>query len=138
MTEPHCEKRRKHPASIGCMTTTVLVVDDDEHFRALARSLLEPIGIVVVEASGVRDGLASMKLHSVDAVIMDLLLPNEDGVEAVHNFKTLYPEVRVVAVSGAAASALYLGISSSAGADAALPKSQIEQLCPLLKGLLEL
>ena len=116
----------------------VLVVDDDPEFRALARQMLETAGFQVNEASSVSECLAHIRSHATDVVILDLILPDHDGIEALAEIKTVFPEIRVVTVSGAASCELYLSVSSYLGADASLDKSRIASLCALLNVVLDL
>jgi hypothetical protein len=55
----------------------------------------------------------------------------------LREFKQSFPEIRVVAVSGASESELYLTVSAHMGADASLEKSRISALCPLLRVVLD-
>jgi DNA-binding NarL/FixJ family response regulator len=58
----------------------VLIVDDHEPFRAVARELLEGAGYVVSgEASGAAEALAAVVADSPDAVLLDVQLPDGDG-----------------------------------------------------------
>ena len=115
----------------------MLVLDDDESFRALARAMLEPAGFSVLESGNVGECLRQLRDHPVDAVIVDLVMPGRDGFEALRELKELFPEVRVVTVSGASESELYLTVSAHLGADASLDKSKIGALCPLLHVVLD-
>jgi CheY-like chemotaxis protein len=128
----------EHPAALQRCYAKVLVVDDDAEFRALARQTLEAAGFEVDEASSVSECLARIRSHATDVVILDLILPDHDGIEALAEIKTLFPEIRVVTVSGAASSELYLSVSSYLGADASLDKSRIASLCALLHVVLDL
>ena len=121
----------------ACSTAKVLVLDDDESFRALARAILEPAGFEVLESANVEQGLVQMRDNGVEAVILDLVMPGRDGFEALREFKQSFPEIRVVAVSGASESELYLTVSAHMGADASLEKSRISALCPLLRVVLD-
>jgi CheY-like chemotaxis protein len=115
----------------------VLVVDDDPHFRMLARTILEPAGFDVTESEDVAQCLAQLRRQTVDAVILDMVMPGEDGIEGVRQLKRLFPKIRIVAVSGADQSDLYLSVSAHLGADASLEKARIGALCPLLQVILD-
>jgi len=121
----------------GRETTKVLVVDDDVHFRVLARAILEPSGYEVIESEDVQQCLMQLRRQAVDAVILDMVMPDRDGIEALMELKKWFPEVRIVAVSGAEQSDLYLSVSAYLGADASLEKGRIEALCPLLQVVLD-
>jgi CheY-like chemotaxis protein len=131
------ENQRQLAVAAECLTIKILVLDDDASFRALARAILEPAGFGVIESEDVRQCLIQLREQAIDAVILDLVMPERDGFEALRELKELFPEVRIVAVSGAADSELYLTVSAHLGADASLDKSKIGALCPLLHVVLD-
>ena len=58
----------------------VLIVDDHEPFRAVARELLEGAGYVVSgEAADAAEALAAVAVEAPDAVLLDVQLPDRDG-----------------------------------------------------------
>jgi DNA-binding NarL/FixJ family response regulator len=62
------------------MAKRVLIVDDHEPFRAVARRLLEGAGYVVVgEASDADGALAAVAADAPDAVLLDIQLPDSSG-----------------------------------------------------------
>jgi len=131
------EKSLRSPAALDPPRDKVLVVDDDEHFRVLARSILEPGGFEVLESPDFERCLFELREHAVDAVVLDMVMPGCDGIEAVRELKKLFPGVRIVAVSGAEQSEVYLSVSAHLGADASLQKACIGALCPLLQLVLD-
>ena len=137
MTNEVSETRAQRAQVTACSTLKVLVLDDDESFRALVRAILEPAGFEVIESADVEQCLAHLRNNCVDAVILDLVMPGRDGFEALRELKEFFPEIRVVAVSGASESELYLTVSAHMGADASLEKSRISALCPLLRVVLD-
>jgi DNA-binding NarL/FixJ family response regulator len=70
---------------VGCATisgvpTRVLIVDDHQPFRAVARELLESAGYVVTgEAADAEEALAAVVDDRPDAVLLDVQLPDRDG-----------------------------------------------------------
>jgi len=119
-------------ATPRCAPAQVMVVDDDPHFRSLARNLLEAAGMTVIEAAGAREGLDCMHAQRIDLVVLDVVLPGEDGIKALGFLKAGFPETKVLIATG-----LYLQFSIPPGADAVLSKSEVERLCPLVEQLLE-
>lgn len=61
----------------------VLIVDDDAAIRRLLRQTLERAGYRVVDADDARTALAAVERHEPDAVLLDLGLPDRDGLELV-------------------------------------------------------
>ena len=138
MTTQVSENRSPQPTALRCSDATVLIVDDDEYFRALARTLLEPGGFDVIEADGLAACLAVIRVHPVDAVILDMIMPDRDGIEALRELKMLYPRTKVLTISGAHDSELFLNISAYLGADASLNKSEVASLLAMLDLVLDL
>ncbi len=131
------EKTFRSPAALRLPDEKVLVVDDDRHFRVLARAILEPAGFQVIESEDIEQCMSQLRRQAVDVVILDMVMPGRDGIEAVRELKQLFPEIRIVAVSGAEQGDLYLSVSAHMGADASLEKARIGALCPLLQVVLE-
>ena len=62
------------------MPKRVLIVDDHQPFRAVARELLERAGYVVAgEARNAAEALAAVAADAPDAVLLDVQLPDRDG-----------------------------------------------------------
>ena len=113
------------------------MVDDDGDFRALARNILERAGIEVIEAE---DGRRCVQLTSSldwDAIIVDMVMPHQDGIATLCLLKDRFPRAKTVAISGVQESSLYLGISAQLGADAVLHKSNVGSLASLIRRLLD-
>ena len=72
--------RRTSCATIARVAKRVLIVDDHEPFRAVARELLEGAGYVVAgEAADAAEALAAVAADAPDAVLLDVQLPDRDG-----------------------------------------------------------
>lgn len=65
------------------MAAKILVVDDELSIRRLLRNTLERAGYQVVEAVDGREGLAKVASEHPSAVLLDLGLPDRDGLELV-------------------------------------------------------
>jgi CheY-like chemotaxis protein len=64
------------------MRRSILIVDDDERFRRIARRLLEAEGFHVVgEAEDGEAALAAARELEPDIVLLDIQLPDRDGLE---------------------------------------------------------
>jgi len=64
-------------------THKAVVVDDEAAIRRLLKTALERAGYSVVEASNAREALSSLDIDRPDAVLLDLGLPDRDGLELV-------------------------------------------------------
>ncbi len=65
----------------------ILVVEDDLHIRRLLRSTLERMHYSVAEAQNARDTLAILEIEKPDLVLLDLGLPDRDGLELIQLIK---------------------------------------------------
>jgi two-component system, cell cycle sensor histidine kinase and response regulator CckA len=81
---------------------TVLVADDDHGVRTLVRMLLQRAGYTVVQAASGREAYETMRDrgHEVDVVLLDVMMPEMDGHEALPAMRGIDPEVPVVFFSG--------------------------------------
>jgi two-component system, OmpR family, alkaline phosphatase synthesis response regulator PhoP len=61
--------------------TTILVVDDERQIAQIARDYLEHAGFAVITATDGRDALARARASHPDLVVLDLGLPNVDGLD---------------------------------------------------------
>jgi two-component system cell cycle response regulator DivK len=67
--------------------TLVLIVDDYEKNRKLARDLLRAAGFATLEAATAAEAIALATEHVPDVILMDLRLPDMDGTEAVRKLE---------------------------------------------------
>jgi len=82
----------------------VMVVDDEENIRKIVRMTLTKAGYDVVEAE---DGEAAVKVIKsednplmVDVIICDIRMPKVNGVEAIQYFRSQFPSIPVIVLTG--------------------------------------
>jgi two-component system response regulator AtoC len=93
---------------------TLLVADDDASIRSLLKQLLSEEGFAVLEASTGIEVVEKVKESSPDLVIMDVRMPELDGIEALSRVKATNPKTAVLIMtafgsSNAAIRAMELG-----------------------------
>ena len=93
---------------------TILVADDDASIRSLLKQLLADEGFAVIEASTGVEVVDKVKESSPDLVIMDVRMPELDGIEALSRVKATNPKTAVLIMtafgsSNAAIRAMELG-----------------------------
>jgi two-component system KDP operon response regulator KdpE len=69
--------------------TTVLIVDDERAIRHFLRTTLEAQGYATVEAATGAEGLWAVRHHRPDLILLDLGLPDRDGLALVPELRTL-------------------------------------------------
>jgi DNA-binding NarL/FixJ family response regulator len=110
---------------MGLMTESVLVVDDDPVFRRLAQRLLRAFGLAVAgEADTVASAIESASSLRPAAVLVDVGLPDGDGVTLARALTALPWRPRVVLTSSDAEAATTSDVRSSR-AEAFVPKDQL-------------
>jgi two-component system cell cycle response regulator DivK len=65
----------------------VLIVDDNERNRRLARDVLQAAGFRTVEAGSGGEGVSTALASLPDVILMDIRLPDMDGTEAARQLK---------------------------------------------------
>ncbi|MFN3681085.1 MAG: response regulator [Nitrospira sp.] len=79
---------------------SVLVIDDDEQVRRMIRDTLEAAGYRVEEARNGAEGLEQYRASPADVVLMDILMPDQDGLESILAFRQQFPSARIIAMTG--------------------------------------
>lgn len=65
----------------------VLLVDDDKNIREVVRFALSRAGHDVIEAADGRAALEAFAAHAVDAIVLDIIMPEEDGLEVCRKIR---------------------------------------------------
>jgi len=97
----------------------VLLVEDDDAFAAALTELLEAGGRVKVagRASDGREGVELAEALRPDVVLMDIVLPVMDGVEATREIRRRQPTTPIVAITGWEYEERALEVREAAAAD---------------------
>jgi two-component system KDP operon response regulator KdpE len=82
-------------------TPKLLVVDDEPAIRRLLNTGLTRAGYRVVEAATARDALSALNIDKPDAVLLDLGLPDRDGLELVPLIKAAGPALLIISARDA-------------------------------------
>jgi CheY-like chemotaxis protein len=107
------------------MARSVLVIDDDAVFRGLARRVLAGCGLAVAgEAESAAAGRAAAARLKPEAALVDVMLPDGDGVALARELSALPWAPRVVLTSSSADAAGRDEIDGS-GAVAFVPKAEL-------------
>jgi DNA-binding NtrC family response regulator len=78
----------------------ILVIDDDNQIRDLLKMFLENNGCGVETASTGEKGLAKARKRNFDLILLDIILPDGDGVEILKNIKKILPNSPVLMITG--------------------------------------
>jgi DNA-binding response OmpR family regulator len=78
----------------------ILLVDDDTLVRTSLAYALEDAGHTVTQAVNGDDGLAALGRESFDVVVLDILMPEREGIETIREIRVKWPVLPVLAISG--------------------------------------
>ena len=81
---------------------TILVVDDEETVRSLAKRMVERSGFMALTACDGREAVEVFRQNAdkITCVILDLTMPHMDGVEAFHELRKIRSDIHVILSSG--------------------------------------
>jgi len=80
----------------------ILIADDNEHNRYIARFLLEDAGHEVAQVENGEDAVSQAQESSFDLVLMDIQMPGMDGIEATKQLKLAGCATPIVALTAKA------------------------------------
>src|SRR5215211_6785848 len=115
---------------------TVIVVDDHDLLRESLRSMLEcDYGLQIVdEAKDGQEAIELCRLHRPDLVLMDVRMPNVNGVEATQMIKDELPTTKVLLTS-ASENPVWISEAVKARADGYVLKlSPVQELTDAIRG----
>ncbi len=79
---------------------TIVVVDDDVHILELIELILAKRGYRVFSASSARTGIEIVAAHQPELVLLDYMMPEIDGLTALRDIRTRFPNTYVVMFTG--------------------------------------
>jgi DNA-binding NtrC family response regulator len=78
----------------------ILLVDDEEDFLEMLSLRLKESGESVLTATSVEKGLSVLEEEAVDVVILDVKMPEMDGIEVLQEIKKRHPLIEVIMLTG--------------------------------------
>lgn len=102
----------------------VCAIDDDPLMLRHLEEMLTGLGFEVVSAPDVDTAIRQMSLHHCDAAVVDILMPERDGLNFILEIRRTRPDLRIVAISGGGrlGAGPLLSMADGLGADATLVK----------------
>ncbi len=80
--------------------TRILVIDDDEPGRQVMELLLKKAGFKTLSAADGNQGVALVREKLADLVLVDLFLPDKDGIQILREIRQESPEIEVMVITG--------------------------------------
>jgi len=82
------------------MSEKVLLVDDEKKFLDAMSERMKTRGLEVETSGSAEEALDMLSQESFDAVVLDLRMPEMDGIEALKRMKEKRPELQVILLTG--------------------------------------
>jgi len=82
------------------MSGKILLVDDEKDFLDVMSERIEARGMEVSKADSAVNALEQVESGGFDAIILDLMMPGMDGLEALKAIKQKNPDIEVILLTG--------------------------------------
>ncbi|MBI9076471.1 MAG: response regulator [Desulfatibacillum sp.] len=118
----------------------ILIIDDEKEICTVFQMTLERAGYSVRSALDGDEGIRLFKENPAELLIVDIIMPEKDGIETIVEIRRAFPGVKIVAVSGGGriSSDEYLKMAKTLGANITLEKPVTRDvLLKAVKDLLE-
>lgn len=117
---------------------TILLIDDEAQVRGIFQVALEAAGHRVLNAESGKHGLRLLEHQEVDVILVDILMPDMDGLELIPLLRKTRPASKVIAVSGGSGKWNYLKTAKHFGAHDTLKKPfSLQELLDAVAGQLK-
>jgi len=101
---------------------SILIIDDEKEVRGLLRAVLEQNGHWVSEATNGKEGVAHYQAVPADVVLVDIMMPVQDGLETIMALTREFMNAKVIAMTGATGGRNKLDVAKLLGARHTLQK----------------
>ncbi|MCX7944990.1 MAG: sigma-54 dependent transcriptional regulator [Deltaproteobacteria bacterium] len=78
----------------------ILVIDDEEYIRLLIKKELSNNYRNIMTASSAKEGLSLFNKRDFDVILLDIRLPDGDGIELLDHFRSSQPDCEVIIITG--------------------------------------
>jgi CheY-like chemotaxis protein len=122
----------------GITVSKLLVVDDDDAVRMMMRKMLEMASHDVTTAANGIQALNCLREQLPDVVILDIIMPEKEGLETIIELRRDYPTLKIIAISGGGSigPANYLKLAKKLGAHLTMEKPiRMEELKAAIRQL---
>jgi CheY-like chemotaxis protein len=114
----------------------ILVVDDEREVRLYFSNLLKDAGYEVLGAADGSEAVEAMRQSAADLILLDLVMPEQEGLETIQLLRAEFPAAKIVAISGKF-EGKFLSVARHLGAHVALAKPvAAEKLLATIRELL--
>ncbi len=106
---------------------TILCIDDEDSVRMTCQFALEQAGYCVLTAENGNQGLRLLEHQAVDLILVDIFMPEMDGLELIPLLRKTRPASKIIAISVGSGKRNHLDAAKCLGADDTLKNPFSEQ-----------
>ena len=78
----------------------ILLIDDDREVRLSILTVLKSVGHYVLDYDSAIDAMRAVTENEFDIAIIDILMPDVDGLELINQLNKERPNIKMIAISG--------------------------------------
>jgi CheY-like chemotaxis protein len=101
---------------------TILLIDDDDQMQKLVKIDLEDAGYRVVTVDSGQHGLRLLEHQEVDLILVDIFMPDMDGLELIPVLRKTRPATKIIAITAGEGVRNFLDAAKHLGANDTLKK----------------
>src|SRR4030095_3493546 len=113
---------------------SVLVVEDDRDLSQTISDSLDAAGFAAAQAADAADAIDRLKSFAYDAIVIDLHLPDANGMEVLEEAVTRYPQIQAVVITGFGGVSEAVAAMKRGAIDFLIKPFQLSQLSRVLHG----
>src|SRR5215217_2224006 len=113
---------------------SVLIVEDDVDLRQTISDSLDAAGFAAAQTADAADAIDRLKSFAYDAIVIDLHLPDANGMEVLDEAVTRYPQIQAVVITGFGGVTDAVAAMKRGAIDFLIKPFQLTQLARVLQG----
>ncbi|MBF0113110.1 MAG: response regulator [Desulfamplus sp.] len=82
------------------MSEKILLIDDETEFLEIMSERMQNRGMDVTTVASPKEALKKVKEESYDAILVDLMMPEMDGLQTLKALKEINPDVQIIMLTG--------------------------------------
>jgi DNA-binding NtrC family response regulator len=115
------------------MTEKVLIVDDEKGFLDVLAERMQSRGMEVTTATSAKEALQKLETETFDAIVLDLMMPEMGGIEALQRIKDKSPDSEVILLTGQPSVSIGVEAMKLGAADFLIKPADINELTEKIK-----
>jgi DNA-binding NtrC family response regulator len=115
------------------MAEKVLIVDDEKGFLDVLSERMQSRGMEVTTATSAKEALQKLEGQTFDAIVLDLMMPEMGGIEALQRIKDKSPDSEVILLTGQPSVSIGVEAMKLGASDFLIKPADINELTEKIK-----